>query len=150
MFAPRSSYIPKSQSAAPSMSVAGSVQWQNRAQWSSSSQEHQMIAQSISSVQKIFFFHSSLWNQLDSSPKNNTRMSHLKLFFRQVSEDWVAICPLPCNNMPGNPWGALPGTARRWTPTGWAVQLLISPSTGLNTLTAVWYEDGFVPYKSFR
>lgn len=88
-----------------------SSETQPDAQQSSSNPEHQLITESISIVQKYFYFHSSLWNQLDSSPKTNNRMSHLKLFFRWVFKDWVAIQSLlpccntacPCDNMPGNP-----------------------------------------------
>lgn len=116
MFALRSSYIPKSQSAVPTMSVAGSVQWWNPTQctvWAA-------LIQSITWLHKAHpasksFFHSSLWNQIDSSPNTKTRMSHLKLFFRQVSDNWVAVCPLlPCNNASEKPQGALPGAAGGW------------------------------------
>lgn len=58
MFALRSSYIPKSQSAASSMSVAGQCngETQSDAQRSSSIPEHQLITQSIYGVQKCVFF----------------------------------------------------------------------------------------------
>lgn len=122
---------------------------QSDAQESSSNPEPQLITQSIAIVQSSFIFTLPLWNQLDSSPKPSTRMSHLKLSFRWVFKGWAAIEPLPCDSMPGNPWELSQKAVREWMQNRLSCSASHLPQHGLEHVDSRVVWRWFCPLQIF-